>query len=195
MPGGVTTAIGLRGSGEPSFLSDDEITVHQRPQARNPFDMAWSACEGDLPGAGRMPQKRRAVQKAFARARWDTYWRDDAYVARNWLDHDPGVVRLSPFMKDHQFQRVCDLGRGVGRHLVYLSRRNFELHGLDLSPAGVELCQKELAQQQATVQVYVNPAATRARRELLRRLMSLMRKRAELLAHIQNTNSQYYLLR
>jgi transposase len=39
-------------------------------------------------------------------------------------------------------------------------------------------------------QAYVSPAAMRATRDLLRRRMSLTRKRAELLAHIQNTNSQ-----
>ena len=42
-------------------------------------------------------------------------------------------------------------------------------------------------------QAYVYPAPMRATRDLLRRRMHLMRKRAELLAHIQNTNSQYNL--
>ena len=42
-------------------------------------------------------------------------------------------------------------------------------------------------------QAYVYPAAMRATRDLLRRRMHLMRKRAELLTHIQNTNSQYNL--
>jgi transposase len=42
-------------------------------------------------------------------------------------------------------------------------------------------------------QAYVYPAAMRATRDLLRRRMHLMRKRAELLAHIHNTNSQYNL--
>src|SRR5919198_755387 len=42
-------------------------------------------------------------------------------------------------------------------------------------------------------QAYVYPAEMRATRDLLRRRMHLMRKRAELLAHIQNTNSQYNL--
>src|SRR5437899_7644611 len=40
---------------------------------------------------------------------------------------------------------------------------------------------------------YVYPPEMRATRDLLRRRMYLMRKRAELLAHIQNTNSQYNL--
>jgi hypothetical protein len=42
-------------------------------------------------------------------------------------------------------------------------------------------------------QAYVYPAAMRATRDLLRRRMHLMRTRAELLAHIQNTNSQDHL--
>jgi transposase len=42
-------------------------------------------------------------------------------------------------------------------------------------------------------QAYVYPAAMRATRDLRRRRMHLTRKRAELLAHIQHTNSQYNL--
>ena len=42
-------------------------------------------------------------------------------------------------------------------------------------------------------QAYVYPAEMRATRDLLRRRLHLTRKRAELLAHIQNTNSQYNL--
>src|SRR5262245_17207807 len=42
-------------------------------------------------------------------------------------------------------------------------------------------------------QAYVYPAKMRATRDLLRRRTHLMRKRAELLAHVQHTNSQYNL--
>ena len=42
-------------------------------------------------------------------------------------------------------------------------------------------------------QAYVYPAEMRATRDLLRRRTHLMRKRADLLAHVQNTNSQYNL--
>jgi transposase len=42
-------------------------------------------------------------------------------------------------------------------------------------------------------QAYVYPADMRATRDLLRRRMSLTRQRAELLAHLQNTNRQYNL--
>jgi len=42
-------------------------------------------------------------------------------------------------------------------------------------------------------QAYVYPAAMRATRDLLQRRIHLMRKRAELLTHVQQTNSQYNL--
>src|SRR6266481_611490 len=42
-------------------------------------------------------------------------------------------------------------------------------------------------------QAYVYPAEMRATRDLLRRRMHLARQRGELLAHVQNTNSQYNL--
>jgi transposase len=42
-------------------------------------------------------------------------------------------------------------------------------------------------------QAYVYPADMRATRDLLRRRMHLMRKRAELLTHVQQTNHQYNL--
>ena len=42
-------------------------------------------------------------------------------------------------------------------------------------------------------QAYVYPAAMRATRDLLRRRLHLVRKRGQLLAHIQNTNAQYNL--
>ena len=42
-------------------------------------------------------------------------------------------------------------------------------------------------------QAYVYPAEMRATRDLLRRRCHLVRKRAELFAHIHNTNSQYNL--
>ena len=42
-------------------------------------------------------------------------------------------------------------------------------------------------------QAYVSPAEMRATRDLLRRRLHLTRKRAELLAHVQNTNRQYNL--
>lgn len=42
-------------------------------------------------------------------------------------------------------------------------------------------------------QAYVYPSEMRATRDLLRRRCHLTRKRAELLAHIHNTNSQYNL--
>lgn len=88
-------------------------------------------------------------------ARWDKYWRDDAYIARNWLEPDPEIVRLTPVMQGHRVQRVLDHGCGVGRHLVHLSRQGFDVHGVDISAAGIERCRKELDQHQLSATLHV----------------------------------------
>src|SRR5207244_11496075 len=88
-------------------------------------------------------------------ARWDKLWRDDAYVARNWIEPDPDIVRLSPVMQGRGVQRVLDLGCGPGRHVLALSRQGFEMHGLDISAAGVERCRNALDQQHLTATVQV----------------------------------------
>jgi SAM-dependent methyltransferase len=88
-------------------------------------------------------------------ARWDKYWGDDAYVARNWIEPDPDIIRLTPIMRGLHAQRVLDLGCGVGRHLCYLCQQGFEVHGLDISTIGVERCRKELEQRQLSAVVQV----------------------------------------
>ncbi|HXH08610.1 MAG TPA: class I SAM-dependent methyltransferase [Alphaproteobacteria bacterium] len=88
-------------------------------------------------------------------ARWDKLWRDEAYVARNWLDPDPHIVRLTPIMQGQRVRRVLDLGCGVGRHLLYLARQGFEVHGVDISAAGVERCRKELEQLRLRATLHV----------------------------------------
>jgi hypothetical protein len=67
-------------------------------------------------------------------------------------------------------------------------------------PGGKAKNDKIAAQQIAVLlrggmlpQAYAYPAAMRATRDLLRRRRHLMRQRAELLAHLQHTNSQYSL--
>jgi len=88
-------------------------------------------------------------------ARWDKLWRDDAYVARNWIAPDPDIVRLSPVMHGRGVRRVLDLGCGPGRHVLYLSRQGFEMHGLDISAAGVERCRQAVEQEHLTATVQV----------------------------------------
>src|SRR5712691_6087368 len=104
-------------------------------------------------------------------ARWDKLWRDDAYVARNWIEPDPDIVRLSPIMQARGVQRVLDLGCGPGRHVLFLSRQGFEMHGLDISAAGVERCRKVLEQQHvmAMVGVPAKPLQVHAFSLLLKR--------------------------
>ncbi len=53
---------------------------------------------------------------------------------------------LAPFCEDHLENggTVLDLGCGGGRNSQFLAERGFSVHGLDISPAGVDLSRKRL---------------------------------------------------
>ena len=36
--------------------------------------------------------------------------------------------------------RVLDIGCGVGRHILYLQRKNFKVLGIDNSPLSIKVC-------------------------------------------------------
>lgn len=44
-------------------------------------------------------------------------------------------------------RRVLDLGCGAGRHLVYLARQGFEMHGTDVDPYGLARARSWLEQE------------------------------------------------
>src|SRR5262249_1544648 len=62
-------------------------------------------------------------------ARWDKLWRDDAYVARNWVAPDPDIVRLSPVVHGGGGRRGLGLGGGAGRAGCYVWPRRGEMGG------------------------------------------------------------------
>jgi cyclopropane fatty-acyl-phospholipid synthase-like methyltransferase len=56
----------------------------------------------------------------------------------------PGLARL---LKERRAETLLDLGCGSGRHLVYLARQGFSVHGLDNSPNGLSLARQWLAEE------------------------------------------------
>src|SRR5574342_383843 len=82
------------------------------------------------------------------RAGWEQIWRSNdipprfnSFAAPNdtvveWADTlPPGGV-------------VLDVGCGVGRHVLYLGGRGFQVAGVDISPSGIRLTQAACAERQ-----------------------------------------------
>ena len=55
------------------------------------------------------------------------------------LKPHPDVERLAMLFKEHGVRKILDLGCGTGRHLVYFSKRGFDMHGIDASPKALEI--------------------------------------------------------
>ncbi len=65
---------------------------------------------------------------------WNELFKQDEF---RWKEPHEQVVALAPLLRARGACRVLDLGCGAGRHLVYLAREGFEMHGMDVAENGL----------------------------------------------------------
>ncbi|MGY4707609.1 class I SAM-dependent methyltransferase [Candidatus Bipolaricaulota sp. J31] len=72
---------------------------------------------------------------------WDDFFREGKFASREptW-----GVRRFAEFLKREGARRILDLGCGAGRHVLFLAREGFEVHGLDSSVEALRICRERL---------------------------------------------------
>ncbi len=54
------------------------------------------------------------------------------------------MPKIATFLKREKVKKVLDLGCGAGRHVVYLSKKGFNVYGLDGTKEGISLTKKWL---------------------------------------------------
>ena len=57
------------------------------------------------------------------------------------------MERLTKIFKENGVQRVLDLGCGTGRHLLFFSKKGFDIYGLDKSPKGLKIAKNWLDEE------------------------------------------------
>ncbi len=72
---------------------------------------------------------------------WDELFREGKFAPREptW-----SVRRFAALLKGRGLRRVLDLGCGAGRHVIFLAREGFEVHGLDSSTEALRICRERL---------------------------------------------------
>ncbi len=75
---------------------------------------------------------------------WDELFQQEEF---RWREPHPAVVEFAKLLKARRLQRVLDLGCGTGRHLIYLAREGFEVHGTDISQTGLTYASQWLSQE------------------------------------------------
>lgn len=71
------------------------------------------------------------IDMADRKGSWDDWYRE----VEGEVDRD--VERLREILADEGKNRVLDVGCGTGRHLLYLARSGFEVHGFDFSESAI----------------------------------------------------------
>ncbi|MFX0105839.1 MAG: class I SAM-dependent methyltransferase [Candidatus Hodarchaeota archaeon] len=84
---------------------------------------------------------------------WDEIFSEEGRV---FTEPHPDIERITNLFKKRGFKRVLDLGCGTGRHLIYLSKKGFEVYGLDASPKALEIAKKWLSEENEKAQLQLH---------------------------------------
>jgi len=68
------------------------------------------------------------------------------------LEPHPDMERLVKLFKRTNVQKMLDLGCGTGRHLIFFSKKGFDIYGIDASPKGIEIAQEWLSKEGISVE-------------------------------------------
>jgi ubiquinone/menaquinone biosynthesis C-methylase UbiE len=65
---------------------------------------------------------------------WDAVFRTGGFALE---EPQPALVALCGLLRERYVHRICDLGCGTGRNLIFLAQQGFEVCGVDLSAEGL----------------------------------------------------------
>lgn len=72
---------------------------------------------------------------------WDKVFKERGKI---FINPQEDIPKLAKEWKKKGVKRVLDLGCGTGRHLVYLAKRGFGMHGIDISETGIKIAKRWL---------------------------------------------------
>jgi len=70
-----------------------------------------------------------------------------------WKIPDGEVMRLSYLLNKEKQQKIFDLGCGLGRHVIYLARKGFQVSGTDISERAVEFTNNWLKKEKLNADI------------------------------------------
>lgn len=84
---------------------------------------------------------------------WEEIFKKHGKVFTKTQEDIPNVAKLFKKMK---IKRILDLGCGTGRHVIYLSKKGFDVYGFDVSRTGVIYTKKWLKKEKLNAKVIVH---------------------------------------
>lgn len=77
-----------------------------------------------------------------AESRWENYYQTLKRLPKRMKKHAQFVVNAIPIFKQHNIQKILDLGCGAGRHCIYLADKGFDVVGVDISKSALTMARK-----------------------------------------------------
>jgi len=82
---------------------------------------------------------------------WNRILQEKSYSLE---EPDQIVMDFVAFLKrKNKIGRVLDIGCGAGRHLIYMAKQGFEVHGIDISETGLDATKWRLKKQNLEAQI------------------------------------------
>jgi len=80
---------------------------------------------------------------------WDKIYKKEGkkYKYYNIFKPHEDISKVSDFFKKQKVKRVLDLGCGAGRNLIYLSKKGFDMYGIDCAPEGLKIIKERLKKE------------------------------------------------
>jgi len=75
---------------------------------------------------------------------WNNIFKKDGKVFTEPQEDIPKIVKL---FKRKDVKKVLDLGSGSGRHIIYLTRKGFEVYGFDIASKGIKITKDWLKEE------------------------------------------------
>ncbi|MFX0041157.1 MAG: class I SAM-dependent methyltransferase [Promethearchaeota archaeon] len=71
------------------------------------------------------------------------------------------MERIANFFKENGVRKILDIGSGTGRHLIFFSKKGFEIYGFDASPKAISIAKEWLAEENLKAEIKLSRIETK----------------------------------
>ena len=89
---------------------------------------------------------------------WDEIFSEKGKV---FTEPHKDMERIAIFFKESGVRKILDIGSGTGRHLIFFSKKGFEIHGFDASPKAISIAKEWLLEENLKVEIKLNRMETK----------------------------------
>jgi len=83
---------------------------------------------------------------------------DDIFSEKGKVFTEPhqDMDKIATLFEEKGVRRILDIGSGTGRHLLYFSKKGFEVYGMDASLKGISIAKKWLSEENLKAEIILH---------------------------------------